>query len=501
MQSISFVILCVSLILFSLITVLLFKNTYLSKKTTLETFTVSTVQYENLSEYNSNLLNSPSSSVCENADNDIYNKLKVVLTDTNYTILSEKIDTHTTNPQLIASTSSKCVKLKELFCDSNYQKIKHFINIGLHDDGNNVWNIEDTAQSNADNCDKNTLNSNIICANMSNLLDNFHIIKHGIIDCDPPNPSTRSYRSFDLNCSAPMSNCSVGQKLNSNVVDVTTRFNIGTDDNACVACSLGQITDTPYSCSNCVNLKPNDDKNGCVGCVDEDYDNQIGSCSWNCDQSRPTRYFTSSLEFCTGSRVKPCSDPCTDLEANGVIVRLKIQCTAKTDVWKYLTKKTANNNQHHVGLEDKWSNYPSETYCGQRWKLNFDTGLKGFNIQYIDDDTICGDSGYNNYYLNFDTDASTCYGSKESENWDQMYCGILSLKSDKDHDHRKFEAHDRWNTSSLDRNWVLVNTGEFYYFKNKDGKFIKFEFSSMKQFYLSSVSDVSYASAIQIERP
>tara|TARA_Y100000389_G_C17453790_1_gene516641 strand:+ start:1071 stop:2483 length:1413 start_codon:yes stop_codon:yes gene_type:complete len=375
--------------------VLLFKNTYLSKKTTLETFTASitTVQYDNLSPYNINLSDTLSSSECENAGNDIYNKLKVVLTDTNYIILREKIATSTNQQNTQTPTPTKCEKLKELFCDKNYQKIKHFINIGLHD-GNNIWNIEDNAQSNADNCDSNTLNKEIICENMSNLLDNFHIIKQGIIDCDPPDSSTRSYRSFDLNCSV-ISDCAVGHKLNSNLVDVTTRFKIGDTENACVPCSPGQITDTPYSCSNCVNTKPNTNKEQCVGCVDGDY--TIGSCSWTCTHTRPEADFISSTtgdtKFC-GTRRKQCpADSCTDKSINREYVRINvIDSKNGSNTVKCLTKshRTSDSRADDVGLSTCSSTNKRQKF----WPYAHTSPASGthYHIKWIND---TGDNDHN----------------------------------------------------------------------------------------------------------
>jgi hypothetical protein len=430
--------------------------------------------YQGVSPYNDQIINmllpswegEESSSVCENAGNDIYNKLKVVLTDTNYIKLRDKIDTHTTTPQLNPSDLSNCEKLKELFCDKNYQKIKHFINIGLHV-GNNIWNIEDNAQSNADNCDSNTLNKGIICGNMSNLLDNFHIIKQGIIDCDPPDPSTRSYRSFDLNCS-PMLSCSAGQKLNSNVVDVTTRFKIGDTENACVPCSPGQITDTPYSCSNCVNTKPNTNKEQCVGCVDGDY--TIGSCSWTCTHTRPDANFISSTtgdtKFC-GSRRKLCpAYSCTPLDINGLGVRIHVKNDNNTESIKCLQKQdaTTGNNENDIGFAPCYSSY-------EKWVLEKQSGYPDPSTYRLiwKNDVDCAHCDQHNQYL--DVHGDTDHGEADENGVIPNFIGLAGnqeVTDDPDHNRRNFRIRNAkiGHTTGSETTFIKNYDGEYLYWNN-----------------------------------
>ncbi len=249
---------------------------------------------------------------CISPYNQIDTKLKVVLNNSNYHILHDKIDefNNNPNPDIEQSTLSNCDKLKEILCDTNYTKIKHFINIGHHD-GNNVW--RDIAQSNADNnCTSTTFNSNIICSNLTHLLDNFHVIKSGIIDCIPCD--NRTYRNYNLYCSNCIP-CGSLEIINTSNVDISTRFynDVG-GGSACLPCGDSEIPFDNIMCSNCpTGYKPNTDGNSCVLCADSDYAPYTDCAQWACDTPRPIVVKdrnTNAPSSCLETRTFGCMTDC-----------------------------------------------------------------------------------------------------------------------------------------------------------------------------------------------
>lgn len=466
---------CVTLILLFMFVFLLFSiKTHFKIKKRIEPFTTLT----SLSAYNIKLKTIQSTSICDNPHAHIRDKLKVILNSNNYNKLRDTME----DIRIQESSSepiTNCAKLKQLFCNSNYEKIKHFINLGLHD-GNNVWNIEDLAQGNANTATPSTLNSNIICENLNHLLENFHKIENGILACEPPPSNSRSYRTFDLNCTDQL-DCPINKKLNSNLVDVTTRFKLDGD---------------PTNDA-CVRDERCDDHNNFTWsppCV-----------SWTCGGSAPIQdgELKDNIDASCSNIQRDCTNICTPAPitlAEGENVRLRVFCNNEVGFSAYLDKKDKGTG--HIG-------FSAFRTCFQRWKMTFLADEMTFYIQFQDHivqvhswygSRTCDEGDHHGHYLNLDKDKGSCSGRIG-----ELHCDKYRLKPNLDDEaDRLFYIGDAIN-DTISKEYVQVDTAYNYKIRSHNNKYIAFSkydgsISWYKDHYwLYLTDDKDNASWIQIE--
>lgn len=441
-------------LLFIVFIILLYKTILKKSKQVVESFstadTISTISYT--------LDYSTDACTYSTSYNQINTKLKVLLNNSNYHVLHDKVEEfNPPNTAIEQSTLlSKCDKLKEILCDTNYTKIKHFINIGHHD-GNNDW--MDIAQGNADNnCTPTTFNSSIICSNLTHLLDNFHVIKSGIIDCEPC--AGIAYRANDLYCNN-CSNCDSSDIFNTSNVDIPTKFynNVG-GGSACLSCGDSGFPSTPNSCTYCgieTGTKPDITTGECIPCTDSDYEVFYGCSTWSCGTPIPTSYRnrkgTAPLS-CRANDAVNCTKACSP-KVDNQYVQIKAKDYRNSDNVKCLTKGDDSDN---VGL-GKCTNDDGSKTCNTQWVIRVDPNNGDhYRFQYTGGCTGGDWDNHVNNYLEYDR-GSCDYGQS-------TFCGSFETKEYENEDKFKFKLVDKdhlgayTKIQSKDHNYLEYDTGE-----------------------------------------
>lgn len=433
-------------LLFIVFLILLYKTILKKSKQVVESFsTPGTIDYT--SDYSTNAC------AYSTSYNQINTKLKVLLNNSNYHVLHDKIEE--LNPTNIEHTISKCDRLKEILCDKNYTKIKHFINIGHHD-GNNDW--MDIAQGNADyNCTPTTFNSNIICTNLTHLLDNFHVIKSGIIDCEPCDGI--AYRANDLYCNN-CSNCDSSDIFNTSNVDIPTKFynDVG-GGSACLSCGDSGFPATPNSCTNCgigTGTKPDNTTGECIPCTDSDYEVFDYCRTWSCGTPVPTAYRnrkdTAPLSCKTNEAVN-CTKACSP-KVDNHYVQIKAKDYSNHANVKCLTKGDDSDN---VGLGECTSG-GSKT-CNTQWVIRVDPNDGDhYRFQYTGG---CTGGDWDNHVNNY-----LEHGGGSCGNGQSTYCGSFETKEYKNEDKFKFKLVNKdhlgvyTKIQRKNHNYLEYDTGE-----------------------------------------